>query len=284
MDLKNILVATDFSNEAYGALYYATQLLASKPCTFHIINIYDDLTSSNQPQKVLFIGEKELTRLRTTSVENLTKTAHKIALDTGNTLHKFNIISSRGTITSVISQTIDDLQIDLIVLGNKGKTGAKEIFMGSNTIRVANTILQCPILAIPKEIAYVPQHEIAFVTDFEKGCSRRTLAPLLFLSSISKAAVKIIHILEGDRLSSSQVSNKKLLEITLAEVSYSFLDLVEFTNKAKVIQSYISKEKISMLAMAYQRRKFFDRLFHEPLIKDLSIYAQIPFLILPIRD
>ena len=42
--MKNILAATDFSNNAYCALFYATQLLKSKPCTFYILNTFTELT------------------------------------------------------------------------------------------------------------------------------------------------------------------------------------------------------------------------------------------------
>jgi len=284
MKIKNILVATDFSNEAYDALFYATRMLATTPCTFHIINIYDDLTASSGVRNVLFVGEKELTRLRTTSQENLTETAHRIVLDTGHKLHKFHTISSKGTMSSVISQTIDDLEIDLLVMGNKGKTGAKELFMGSNTIRIANTITQCPILAIPKEIPYTPLDEIAFVTDFKNGCSHKTIAMLLSLASIADAAIRVLHINEEEIMTSKQVSNKKLLDICLAKMPHSFDDIFNYADKANVIQDFLTERKIKMLAMSYHRRNFFERLMREPVIMDLSIYATIPFLILPIQE
>jgi hypothetical protein len=60
MKIKNILVATDFSNESYNALFYVTQIFASKKCTFHILHIYDDLTATSGTRNVLFVGEKEL--------------------------------------------------------------------------------------------------------------------------------------------------------------------------------------------------------------------------------
>jgi nucleotide-binding universal stress UspA family protein len=184
----------------------------------------------------------------------------------------------------VVSQSIDDLKIDLVVLGNKGKTGAKELFMGSNTIAVANSIENSPILAIPREINYAPLLEIAFVTDFKKGCTRKTLAPLISIASISKTAINVLHINEEDIMSSNQVSNKKLLKINLADVPHSLHDELEYADKANVIQNYVSKNNITMLAMAYHRKKFFARLLHEPIVKDISIYAKTPFLILPIQD
>ena len=284
MYIKNILVLTDFSNEAYNALFYATQVFKSKQCTFHVIHIIDDLTALSGSKNVLFVGEKELSRLRNTSQENLRETVDKVILNTGNKKHKFNTISSKGTISGVISETIDRLQIDLIVLGNKGNTGAKELFMGSNTIRIANTITQCPILAVPKKIAYQTIDEIAFITDYKKGCTKNTLAMLLLIAAITNAAIRVLHISEEEIMSPIQVSNKKLLKTCIAKTQHSFEDIWNYADKTIIIQDFLSSRDIKMFAMAYHRRNFFERLLHEPVIMDLSIYATIPFLILPIQD
>lgn len=284
MSFKNILVATDFSNEAYNALFYATQMFKSKPCTFHLIHMYDDLAADPKSKNVLFVGKKELTRLHKSSQDNLTKTAHRIVLDTDNKLHQFNLISCKGSITTRISETINDLQIDLLIMGNKGKTGAKELFMGSNTIRIANTITHCPILAIPKEIAYKPIDEIAFITDYKKGCNKKTIAPLLFIANLAAAAIRVLHISEEEIMSSSQVSNKKLLKTCLKTTDYSFDAIWNYADKANVIKNFLKDREIKMFAMAYYRRNFFERLVHEPVVMDLSIYANTPFLILPVKD
>ncbi|SIR21517.1 universal stress protein [Maribacter ulvicola] len=282
MKIKHILVATDFSNEAYNALYYATQIFATTPCTIHIVHAYNDIVIS--AKNTILPGHKEMEKLQASSTENLTKTVHKIVLDTGNELHKFNTISSKGTLSSVISKTIDSHDIDLIVLGNKGKTGAKELFMGSNTIKIANTITKCPILAIPKEITFNPIEEIAFVTDYKKGCTKATLSMLLNIAAITAASIAVLHINEEEIKNPKQVSNQKLLDKCLLNTPHSYDEIWNYADKANVIQDFIAERKINMLAMSYHRRKFFERFLHEPVIMDLSIYATIPFLILPVND
>jgi hypothetical protein len=187
-------------------------------------------------------------------------------------------------LSRVISKTVKNLQIDLIVVGNKRKTGAKELFMGSNTIRIANTITECPILAAPKEIAYQPIDEIAFITDYKKGCTKNTLTMLLSIASITKAAIRVLHINEEGIMNPIQVSNKKLLKTCLAKTQHSFDDIWNYTDKAHVIQDFLTQQDIKIFAMAYHRRNFFERLLHEPVVMDLSIYTSIPFLILPIQD
>ena len=284
MKVLNVIVATDFSNEAYGALFYVTQLLSSKHCTFHIINSYDDLTSANKTQNIIFLGKKEVTRLRNTSLEQLSKTIHKIKLDNENPLHEFKSISMRGTLASILSQSIDDLQIDLVIMGSKGKTSVKEVFMGSNTLKVANTIHNCPILAIPKEIAYAPLSEIAFVTNFKRKWTLQTLAPLKLLASVANAQIIVLQISKGKILSQKQIFNKNTLAKYLLHIPHCFEEVMEYGDKANVIQNFLSERKIKMLAMAHHKRFFFERLFREPVIQDMSIYTKTPFLILPMPE
>ena len=169
-------------------------------------------------------------------------------------------------------------------MGSKGQTGAKEIFLGSNTIQAANSINRCPILAVPKQMDYKNPKEIAFVTDFKKGCAKEIIEPLLFLASQTKAHIRVMHINEEEILSTEQESHRKLLELCLKGVEYSFHWIQDFADKAQTIDGFLEKLNIDMFAMVHHKRSFFERLVREPVIKDVSIYADIPFLILQLQD
>lgn len=282
--MKNILVATDFSNDAYCALFYATQLLASVSCTFYILNVFDELTPLDGKKSKLLGSKKLLEQLRIASKEKLTSTFHKIVMDNENDRHNFHTLSNKGHLVKIMNKTIDDYNIDLVVIGCKGNTGAKEIFMGSNTIQMANSMGKCPILAVPKQIDYKELKEIAFVTDFKKGCTKASMMPLLFLISLSGASVRVMHIAEEEILSKNQESHRKLLELCLKDVDHSFYWVQEYADKALVIDSLLEKFNIDMFSMIHHKRSFFERLVREPVIKDISMYADIPFLILLHED
>ncbi len=279
--MKNILVATDFSHDAYCALFYATKLLASKPCTFHILNVFNENTPLRGKQAQLFGGKKRRKELQIEAKEKLTETYHKIVLDDNDPVHRFQTLSKKGSLAKVVKKAISEIDIDLVVMGNKGQTGAKEIFMGSNTTQVANAIVHCPLLAVPKQIDYKIPKEIAFVTDLKKGCSKETLTPMLSLASLFDASIRIMHITEEEMLNSEQESNQKLLEDCLKATVHSYHKVREFDDKALVIESFLEKQHIDLFAMVHQKHSFFEMLVHEPVINDVSIYIAIPMLILP---
>lgn len=282
--MKNILVATDFSNDAYCALFYITKLMESQTCTFFLLNVYDKNTPLYGDQTTLFGSAKRLPELETASTQNLTATYHKIVLDHGNPLHKFQTISKEGMLVDITLKIIEEHQIDMVVMGTKGKTGAKEVFFGSNSIQLANKISSCPLFAVPKQIDFERPREIAFVTDLKKGCTRQTLFPLSYIATLTGASVRVMHINEEEILSKNQEANRKQLELYLINAELSFHWIQDYDHKAQVIDSFIEKNNVDILAMVHSRRSFFEKLVREPVIKDVSIYSSIPFLILPQQD
>ena len=281
--MKTILVTTDFSNDAYSALFYISKLMASKKCVFYILNVYDELTPLDGKKPGLFGNKKLLNQIEQESIEKLTSVFHKIVLDTGHPNHVYHTLSKKGLLSKIVAEIIKENAVDLVVMGSKGNTGAKEIFMGSNTFQVANEINLCPLLAVPKQIDYKVPKEIAFITDFKKGCAQKTIAPLLYIATIHNSAIRVMHINEEEILDAEQELKRKLLENCLKDYNHSFHSMQNFTYKADVINSFLVKMKIDMFSMVQYKHSFLKNFMREPVLKDLSIYAEIPLLILPNR-
>ncbi|MFW2377186.1 MAG: universal stress protein [Cellulophaga baltica] len=279
--MKSILVATDFSNDAYCALFYGTKLFKETSCTFYILNVYDELTPLKNKRAPFLSNKNELEEIEAQSNIALEKLIHKITLDTENPNHKFIPLSKEGNLSKNIKNTTKAYDIDLVLIGSKGETGAKELFFGSNTIQITNTISNCPILAIPKQIEYTAPKEIAFVTDYKQGCSLTNIAPLLFIAKQTNAAIRVMHIIEEASLDAEQELKYKLLKNCLKEYQHSFTTMKEFSDKAKFIHEFIAAREIDLFCMVHQKRNFLEKLLREPVIKDVSMYANIPFLILP---
>lgn len=279
-----ILVATDFSNEAYNALFYVTKLLEEHRCAFYILNVFQKpyVLSSSKKDNADNIGKIQL--LEKESLEKLKETFHRINLDSNNSLHDFHTMSKQGLLKDLVHQYIESLEIDLLVMGNKGTTGAKEIFMGSNTVQTMRDLRKCPLMAVPKEIEFKLPKKIAFTTDFKKGCNLKTLGPLLELVNILDTSVHIVHIIEEEFLSPLQASNKKLLHISFKQFNPNFTSIIEFTDKAQVIETFVKNREIDIVSLVHTKKSFIERLLKKPVLMDLSMYSTVPFLILPHRE
>jgi nucleotide-binding universal stress UspA family protein len=282
MKTLKILAATDFSDEAYNALFYATKLLANQPCVFYILHVFKKPTGILPKPNHLI--DETINLLEKESTENLKKTFHKIHLDDKNVLHEFKTLSKQGFLNEAIHETIGSFNIDLVFMGNKGTTGAKEIFMGSNTVQTIRDLRKCPLMAVPKEIEFKLPKKIAFITDFKKGCNLKTIKPLLQLVKILDASVHIMHIIEEEFLSPLQASNKKLLHISFKDCNPNFTSIIEFTDKAQVIDTFVKNREVDIFSLVHTKKSLFERLLKKPVLLDLSMYSSVPFLILPHRE
>ncbi|WP_150451463.1 universal stress protein [Arenibacter lacus] len=282
--MKNILIATDFSNDAYAALFYATQLLSSQGCTFYILHVYNQYPPLKGGLLPLIGSKKTLDSNQRESEEKLAQTLYKIGLDDQNPQHQFKSLSKRGVLPKISKQLIKAYNIDLMVMGSKGETAAKELFFGGHTIKMANALKKCPLLAIPREADFKPPKEIAFVTDFKKGCSQKTIAPLLWITALLKASLRILHIPQDNILNKVQEANRKLLQSYLREIDYNFHWIPQFEDKALVINYFIERRPIDILTMVHHKHRFLELMVREPIVQDISMYAKIPLLILPLAD
>jgi len=177
-----------------------------------------------------------------------------------------------------IKKQLDHQHTDLIVMGNKGLTDTADIFFGSNAIQVVNKLNGCPIMAIPNEMDYTAPKEIAFVTDYTADRHPKTIAPLLYIASLIKTTIRVMHINKDQVLNRTQENNSIHLEIFLEAVTQN---MCEFDDKAKVVETFLDKMHIDLFAMVNRKMNLFERMKHEPVIKDVSMYSDVPFLMLP---
>lgn len=106
MNMKTILVPTDFSNNAYCALFYAAKLFENVPRRFIILNSFESevsfLTSHLNTDK----SEEEFNKLYKSSEEKCLTVQHKLINDLENTKHIFKIIATPLKLTKAINDLI----------------------------------------------------------------------------------------------------------------------------------------------------------------------------------
>ncbi len=282
--MKNILVATDFSNNAYNALYFATQLFRERNCKFYLLNAFTELTQLIS-QKVGVEGRRSLIdQLYDESVEGLNQVFHRIHLDQENPAHEFETISRNKHLAEAVRECIDTFKIDLVVMGNRGHSRSKNLFWGSNVIKVMKELHHCPLLTIPSEIEYEIPREIAFATDYNRSYNASVLQPLIQFASMCGSSVCIVHINEEERLSTTQKANLYTLREYLANIRHTIHWMPDFTTKTKVLKTFVDELNIGMLYMIRYEHGFISELLREPVIDKISLEPDVPLLVMPNGD
>ncbi|NHF57728.1 universal stress protein [Flavobacteriaceae bacterium TP-CH-4] len=282
--MKNILIPTDFSNNAYNALFYATALFHHHECTFFILNSFTEVTPlksvslSNGKHKSL------IEQLGDESVEGLQHSMHRINLDDDNPKHRFELLSRKGSFINTLQHAVAENDIDLVVMGTTGATGNTSVFLGSNTTKAMAALKACPVLAIPLEKEFSMPYEIAFASDYRRNFDAKILEPLRFMSKLCSAAVRIVHINEQERLDKQQEGNLNTLLAYMKPLPHSIHWMPHFASKTKTLQTFLDELGIGMLAMIRYEHGFVKKLLREPVIEKMAFHLSIPFLVIPAED
>lgn len=277
--MKNILLPTDFSNNAWNAICYALEFFKTEKCEFQILHTYTPTfyrmdylmggpTFSAIPDKGVDIAQA-----------GLDKTLVDIKLKFNNPKHTFKTLSAFNTLTNEILELSETKDFDLIVMGTQGATGAKEIFMGTNTVHVIRKS-KIPILVVPVGYEFKEINSIIFPTDYEQLYHVKDLKLLVNLLNTHNAKLTILHVKEEYDLVDEQKVNKKALMDYFKNINPDF---VEERGKLmpEAIRTYIEEHQSGLLVMMSRKHSFLERLIVKSNVDFIGYHTTIPFLVIP---
>jgi nucleotide-binding universal stress UspA family protein len=204
--LRNILFATDFSQAADAATPIAIQIArryGAKVYGVHV-NRFDDYTAAapNAWAAMAEAAEKEKKEEARRLNEQLQGVEHEVVI-------------GEGSIWEVISNLIEQKEIDLIVLGTRGRTGLGKVILGS----VAEQILRqspCPVLTVGPHVnlwsdQYAKMREIVYATDL--AADNPIAAPYaISLAQENQAHLVLLHVIE-DAKAGDLLDNPKAVDL-----------------------------------------------------------------------
>ncbi len=142
--IKNVLVATDFSDASAVALNYARELARSYQATLHVVHIVDDLRwrYSLDMTPALMVGVQE-------SLEEAANEQMKslVTDEDVSQLHARQYVATAVSAPEAIVHYAEREHIDILVIGTHGRSGLSRVLMGSVAERVLR-IAPCPVLTV----------------------------------------------------------------------------------------------------------------------------------------
>lgn len=279
--MKNILIPTDFSDNAWNALFTATKLYADIRCHFYLLNAHEpnftNLLSNKGEQRLGIIYDS----MEAYSNQELDKVLDYLKKNHKNKKHRFDRISFTEDLVTAIAETLLKKDIDSIVMGTKGATGAKEIFIGSNTVKVIKAIRNRPIVAVPESYDIQSLRQIIFPTDFTRTYENFELQPMVALSKLWQAQILVFQVGQEFLMSDTQITNKEALTKRLEGTTHSFHQVKFKSGVAKAIDDFAEEKEADMIALIHYRHTFMEKLTREPVIKKVAFQTEVPLLVLP---
>jgi nucleotide-binding universal stress UspA family protein len=276
--MRKILIPTDFSEIAMNAILYGIDLFKYDISEFFILHAYQDEIYDDEISLTRESLERTKAMVSKRSLEQLQKTQKKITEISPNPRHTYNIISSDNLLLDETDKIVDDENIDIIVMGTRGKTNNKKITFGSHTLQVLKYV-QCPVLVIPENYKYTQPRHVLFPTDYLIPYKRRELKLLCEMVSPYRAKIDMLYISKSNKLSMRQEDNRDFLKETLCKNVINFL-VVNSKDIVNTIYKYINENKIDMLVMVNTRHSFLENILFQSTIDEFTLNLDIPFLAL----
>ena len=265
-----ILLPTDFSQNARTAIEYAISMFRYDNVKYILLNSYiDRYTTADMLISIRDLMKKDSENGLKQEAEFLLENSPEDSLD-------IETRSVFGGLDHIIKGLIKSEGIDLVVMGTKGATGLKSVFVGSNTEKVVGKV-KIPVLVIPEDTKFMPPARIALATDEKEFSDQFEFSSLKELVMQFDAEFFIVNILTGGK--DQDASCKIKLHRTFQGIPHTFHHL-KHSDVIAGLNQFVEENRIDILAMVGHRHKFLERLFIKSTTKEMSMFTNVPLLIM----
>ncbi|MEP3836744.1 MAG: universal stress protein [Algibacter sp.] len=276
----NVLLPTDFSENAWNAISYAIGFFETTECNFYLLHVNRTeamVVGVENYMPTEDVIEEVYTKPSRSKLRQLLKKIrgnHK-----ANKNHHFYSLTDNYFFLESIRKNVEEKKINMIVMGTKGASGLREYIVGSNTGDVI-TKVKCTTLVVPECARYTKLKEIAFTSDFNLSYDINILQPLTNILQDVSGNLRIIHIQNKDEsLNPEQLNNKDLLNDYFDEFNPSF----HFLTNRKVedaIQCFVESRSVDMIVMVAKNLNYFQNILFHSKVEKITYHTNIPFLVL----
>ncbi|GMN11749.1 hypothetical protein MTsPCn9_29320 [Croceitalea sp. MTPC9] len=277
--MKKILLPTDFSGNAWNAITYALEFFKDETCLFYILHTYTPAFYRAD----YAMGGPAFSAIPDAGVERaqagLENTSINIEQKFKNPNHQFKTLSAFNTLTDEIRDVTNRENIDLVVMGTQGATGAKEIFLGTHTVHAIRKS-KIPVLVVPSGYVFKTIKDVLFPSDYKTSLNKKELQFLIEVVQLHNAKVKILNVNDKEDFTEDQKTNKKLLTEHLKSLDCSF-EQIKDKLMPDAVHEYIAHHNIGLLAMMNRKHSFLERLLVKQNVDAIGYHTTIPFLVIP---
>lgn len=266
--MKKILCPVDFSNASKNAVDYAGNLAAQLMAHVSLIHVRPTIW----PEAVQLAREQE------DSTEELTEDL-RILSDQVEKVFGVTCGVQLLPTTEAVEQVIANQgeKFDLIVTGTNGADDFYQLTFGSHSYQVIRKAM-CPVLLVPENCTFKPIKQMAYAFDPHTN-------PLFMvdqLTDFTKAVgstVKVVHVIEDEK---SKEGDAKMTQMEQLVNSRAHPDSpwkfegVYARDVAWTLEHHVNSNNIDALALSYHHRNLIDRIFHQNVIKRISLTASFP--------
>lgn len=266
--MKSILLPTDFSNNSIIAIDFAVEKLGNEQTTYHLVHVYQIPQGG---QSGLFYLLEEMQAQAKKDMEELIDKLKSKYPQIGD---RFKSKVVQGDLADESNALANSLDADCIVMGTKGASGIAEVLIGSNTVKLINS-LKRPMYAIPQEYANGSINEVLVAYDGSE-MNEKLSKPIINFAKKLQLEVGFTHIRIKDE---QPLQNWSDLKPLFSEVTISYNESHAEDFKAGLVK--ITEGKNALLVVIRHKQGFWESLFNLSDSRKALMHAKLPVLVIP---
>lgn len=185
---RNILLATDFSPASQTALVYATAIARRYDAKMYVAHVIKPDTYQLVPAEAMSATQQQTWRYAEQQMTDLLISGRLRGI-------QHQVLLKQGEVWDVLEQVVHAHDVDLVVLGTRGRTGLRKLILGSTAEEVFR-LSPVPMLTVgPKVVkeAELKLSNILYATNFRPNSL--AAAPYAFsLARENGAKLTMLHV------------------------------------------------------------------------------------------
>ena len=283
--MKKILVPTDFSENAQKAAEVAAVIAQKNHATLLLLHANTEAALAPTLSEAGMDGSFDMTEYNAAAAESLFIQKKELALDPMFEGINIESMVEEGTIAGAVEKARSENGIDLIVMGTKGASNAKELFVGSNTEKVIR-MAHCPVLSVPQEAAAGFAPKVVALPTTLKDDQKVVFRTLAAWQEVFGFRVEIVYLNNPAGLSENEDASVIALQMA-EEAGLKYCNVYEgpnVFNEDTAILKFARLHQADMIAMGTHQRKGLAHWCFGSITEDTANHAVIPVLSIPVHN
>lgn len=246
--MKKILIPTNFTHTSYDAIDYAVHFLKNKKTTFYFLNTYEYQIHGTDALLLLHADDESFTLPRTNSILTLKKLVHKYTYNNRNSNHKFDLISSYGSLVNVINENIEKYSIDLVVLSQDKNLKKGIPAYGKIAKSIIENVRLCPVMVLPNMDIIKNGKEFILLSNFENELPVDEIKNWYKLVKMVNGVIKVVALSYYWNMTKIQRNHLENLKLTISRLTGQAV-IMEFIQSEEDLQFLLHMPSENVLCL-----------------------------------
>lgn len=277
LQLKKLLVPTDFSASAQNAYCFALDMIKEAGAHLQLVHYYQAELDPVYPYfgaaSFKFI-QKLKEKLKTSS-----QNEHLAAARQEGSSLEVETSLLEGFVETELPQRAADIAADMIIMGTTGEGGTLNKWLGT----VSSTIAQkatCPTLLVPNGVKFKGFQQILFASDFQTD-DEAILQQVFDFAAVYGANVHFVHVADPSKPdhNAPQLSIEPFFREKAPHSTFT-MTTIKNSRPMEAINRYSKAHNIELVALATTQRSLMANILHKSMTKQLIFNSEIPLMVL----